>query len=336
MQVINDILDLSKIEAGKLTLDHSEFSLDEVLQGVTGLLAHEAQAKGLQLVVQIDDVDPVLRGDATRLSQALLNYVTNAIKFTQRGTVTMRAIAVEQRDTEQLVRFEVEDTGVGIDAEQLSKLFNAFEQADSSLTRKHGGTGLGLAITRGLAQLMGGAAGAHSTPGAGSTFWFTAVLARASIASFPADMNGRDGSSAEAPEAARDQTIEGRVLLAEDNPTNQFVMMKLLRDMGLQVDLAENGLEVVERLRLQAYDLILMDVQMPKMDGLAATRIVRALPQRSDTPIVALTANAFVDDRDRCLEAGMNGFLSKPVEARLLRETLEQWLHGIDKAHPAE
>ena len=336
MQVINNILDLSKIEAGKLTLDHSEFALDEVLQGVTGLLAHEAQAKGLQLVAQIDDVDPVLRGDATRLSQALLNYVTNAIKFTQRGTVTIRAIAVEQSDAEQLVRFEVEDTGIGIDAEQLPKLFNAFEQADSSLTRKHGGTGLGLAITRGLAQLMGGAAGAHSTPGVGSTFWFTAVLARASIASFPADMNGRAGRSAVTAEAARDPTIEGRVLLAEDNPTNQFVMMKLLRDMGLQVDLAENGLEVVERLRLQPYDLILMDVQMPKMDGLAATRIIRALPQRSDTPIVALTANAFVDDRDRCLEAGMNGFLSKPVEARLLRETLEQWLHGKDKAGPAE
>ncbi len=336
MQVINNILDLSKIEAGKLTLDHSEFALDEVLQGVTGLLAHEAQAKGLQLVVQINEVDPVLRGDATRLSQALLNYATNAIKFTQRGAVTIRALAVEQSDAEQLVRFEVEDTGIGIDAEQLSKLFNAFEQADSSLTRNHGGTGLGLAITRGLAQLMGGAAGAHSTPGVGSTFWFTAVLARASIASFPTDMNGRDGRSAVAAEADRDPTIEGRILLAEDNPTNQFVMTKLLRNMGLQVDLAENGLEVIERLRLQPYDLILMDVQMPKMDGLAATRIIRALPQRSDTPIVALTANAFVDDRDRCLDAGMNGFLSKPVEARLLRETLEQWLHGKDKAGPAE
>ena len=209
MQVINNILDLSKIEAGKLTLDHSEFALNEVLQGVTGLLAHEAQAKGLQLVVQIDEVDPVLRGDATRLSQALLNYATNAIKFTQRGAVTIRAIAVEQSDAEQLVRFEVEDTGIGIDAEQLSKLFNAFEQADSSLTRNHGGTGLGLAITRGLAQLMGGAAGAHSTPGVGSTFWFTAVLARASIASFPTDMNGRDGRSAVAAEADRDPDHRG-------------------------------------------------------------------------------------------------------------------------------
>jgi two-component system, sensor histidine kinase and response regulator len=329
MQVINGILDLSKIEAGKLTLEESEFTLAGVLRGVTSLMSHAANAKGLALDVQIKGVDAVLRGDATRISQALLNYVSNAIKFTARGSVTIRALTLEESESRQLVRFEVIDTGMGIEAEQLAKLFTAFEQADPSITRKHGGTGLGLAITRGLAQLMGGAAGAHSTPGVGSTFWFTALLMRTSIAACTAESTVRDWRerSADEPHEARCPRFAGRVLLAEDNPTNQFVMLKLLRATGLHVELAENGLQAVERLRQQAYDLVLMDVQMPEMDGLTAARTIRALPQHACTPIIALTANAFIEDRERCLEAGMNGFLPKPVDPRRLHETLARWLH---------
>jgi PAS domain S-box len=327
MHVINGILDLSKIDAGKIAIETSELSVPTVVHNVADLLMHEASGKGLSLEVDLAGVDGVLQGDPTRLSQALLNYATNAIKFTESGRVVLRARAKVDDGKSVVVRFEVQDTGPGIPAERLGKLFNAFEQGDASTTRRHGGTGLGLAITRGLAQLMGGDAGVDSVEGQGSTFWFTARLRRvaASVTALTALQELRQ--SGRRSVGAQDATsFEGRVLLAEDNPTNQFVLLKLLRDLGVHVDLAENGRDAVDRLAERSYDLVLMDLQMPEMDGLTATREIRRLPARADTPVVALTANAFTEDRERCLQAGMNGFLPKPIDPALLREALERWL----------
>ncbi|HET9693326.1 MAG TPA: response regulator, partial [Steroidobacteraceae bacterium] len=327
MHVINGILDLSKIEAGKIAIEESELSVESVLRSVVELLAHEAESRNLQLGIEVQGVDPVLYGDPTRLSQALLNYVGNAIKFTPSGRITLRAHVERQDEHSQCVRFEVQDSGPGIPDDRLGKLFNAFEQGDASTTRRHGGTGLGLAITRGLAHVMGGDAGAESRLGEGSTFWFTAKLGRLAPSTITSESALREFRSTRriAPKSSP-QTFDGNVLLAEDNPTNQFVLLKLLRDLGVKVDLAENGHDAVELLRRRPYDLVLMDVQMPGMDGLAATHAIRELPERAQTPIVALTANAFTDDRERCLKAGMDGFLPKPIDPKLLREALERWL----------
>ncbi|MCE3285722.1 MAG: hypothetical protein K0R70_1978 [Steroidobacteraceae bacterium] len=327
MHVINGILDLSKIEAGKIAIEESELSIENVMRNVVELLSHEAEAKNLTLDVAVHGVDAVLYGDPTRLSQALLNYVSNAIKFTPAGRIALRALVERQDELSQWVRFEVDDTGPGIPEDRLGKLFNAFEQGDASTTRRHGGTGLGLAITRGLAQMMGGDAGARSTHGTGSTFWFTARLGRLAPSTITSESALREfRSTHRLPAKQEPRPFAGRILLAEDNPTNQFVLLKLLRDLGVSVDLAENGRDAVELLQQRAYDLVLMDVQMPEMDGLAATRAIRELPERAETPIVALTANAFTDDRERCLKAGMNGFLPKPIDPALLREALERWL----------
>jgi two-component system sensor histidine kinase/response regulator len=326
MHVINGILDLSKIEAGKIAIEASELSVAAVMHSVTDLLMHEARSKDLVLETEVVGLDSVLQGDPTRLSQALLNYASNAIKFTESGKVVLRARELSEDDKSVCVRFEVQDTGPGIPADRLGKLFNAFEQGDASTTRRHGGTGLGLAITRGLAQLMGGDAGVESSPGQGSTFWFTARLQRVAASSFTSAAALREMRRAGVRTGTTATRFEGRVLLAEDNPTNQFVLLKLLRDLGVHVDLAENGRDAVDQLTEQPYDLVLMDMQMPEMDGLAATREIRRLPARADTPIVALTANAFTEDRERCLQAGMNGFLPKPIDPTLLREALERWL----------
>ena len=328
MHVINGILDLSKIEAGKIAIEESELSVENVLRNVVELLAHDAEARRLQLDIEVQDgVDPVLYGDPTRLSQALLNYVSNALKFTPSGSIAVRARVVREDEDAQCLRFEVQDTGPGIGEDRLGKLFHAFEQGDATTTRRHGGTGLGLAITRGLAQLMGGDAGADSSPGVGSTFWFTAKLGRLAPSTITSESALREFRNTRrlAPRPGP-QTFTGHVLLAEDNPTNQFVLVRLLRDLGVEVDLAENGREAVEMLQRRPYDLVLMDVQMPELDGLAATRAIRDLPGRAQTPIVALTANAFTDDRERCLQAGMDGFLPKPIDPNLLREALERWL----------
>jgi two-component system sensor histidine kinase/response regulator len=328
MHVINGILDLSKIEAGKIAIEDSELSVPHVVQGVADLLLDEAHAKGLQLEVDVTGLEETLQGDPTRLSQALLNFGSNAIKFTETGRVILRARIEDASEESIVVRFEVEDTGPGIPADRLGRLFNAFEQGDASTTRRHGGTGLGLAITRGLAQLMGGETGAESVPGHGSTFWFTARLRRVAASSITSDAALREMRRAggQSGLATPSGTFTGRILLVEDNPTNQFVLLKLLRDLGVQADLAENGREAVDRLTEQSYDLVLMDLQMPEMDGITATREIRRLPARADTPIVALTANAFTEDRDQCLQAGMNGFLPKPIDPTLLREALERWL----------
>jgi|GEM_PF-849642 len=319
---INAVLDLSKIEAGRLTLEQAELSVGGIVANVVSMLSDKARARRLPLVTEVSGVPRHLVGDPTRLRQALVNYVANALKFTESGRVTVRASVDQETDEAVRVRFEVQDTGIGIAADALPRLFNAFEQANSATTRRYGGSGLGLALTQRLARLMGGDAGATSVPGQGSTFWFTAWLRRcdpvgtATGAVVP--------GAAEAVLATR--FAGRRVLLAEDEPINREVTGYLLQDAALQVDMAEDGQQAVARAGAQAYDLILMDMQMPQLDGLAATRLIRQLPGGATVPIVALTANAFAEDKANCLDAGMNDFIAKPVDPESLFGTVLKWL----------
>ncbi|WP_170873053.1 hybrid sensor histidine kinase/response regulator [Azonexus hydrophilus] len=324
LAVINDILDISKIEAEKLTLEQTDFRLGEILENLNSMLGQRAAEKGLQLRIDAQPGLPAmtLRGDPLRLGQVLLNLTTNAIKFTSTGSVSLRARQLAADDASVELHFEIEDTGIGISREDQQRLFCAFEQADNSMSRKYGGTGLGLAISKHLVELMGGEIGIRSEPGIGTTFWFTLRLDK-SAARLPRSASITPGAAAE---LLKSRFAGTRILLAEDEPITQEVSRGLLEDVGLQVDLAEDGEEAVALAGATAYTLILMDMQMPKMNGIEATLAIRALPGHGRTPILAMTANAFEEDRQRCLAAGMNEHVSKPVDPDMLFETLLKWL----------
>jgi PAS domain S-box-containing protein len=333
LDIINDVLDLSKIDAGKLALAPVDFSVDALLARAMALVTDGARRKGLALTVDRGDLPQALRGDALRLSQVLVNLLSNAVKFTASGSVVLRCDVLARSGTDWTIRFAVRDTGVGITADVQERLFSPFEQADGSTTRRFGGTGLGLSIARELAQLMGGAVGVESELGRGSVFWFTARLQSAA----PREQAAPTPLAAVAAGRNVEQTLQqrhrhARVLIADDNRINQELATELLRLVDLQVEVADNGRIAVDMARRGAYDLILMDMQMPEMDGLEATRLIRTVPELDATPIVAMTASAFGADRDACLAAGMNDHIGKPVNPALLYETMLRWLDESRKA----
>ncbi len=323
--VINDILDISKIEAERLTLETTRLKLADVLENLDGLINQRVTEKGLDLRFDIpaDLAALALQGDPLRLGQILLNLTGNAVKFAAHGSIVVRVRRSDANATTILLRFEVEDSGIGITPEDQKRLFTAFEQADGSMTRKYGGTGLGLAISKRLVQMMGGQIGVDSTPGHGSTFWFTVRLARDRSAAVPPAPT----FSNETAEARLRRDYPGvRILLAEDEPISQEVSRGLLEDVGLQVDLADDGAIAVGMAKRQRYALILMDMQMPNLNGIDATRAIRADSLNRTTPILAMTANAFDEDRKLCLAAGMNDHIAKPIDPDSLYETLVTWL----------
>jgi len=324
LAIINDILDISKIEAERLTLEKNDFLLGEVLENITSLIDHKVRAKGLALHIDLpaEIAGLPLRGDPVRLGQILLNYTANAVKFTEHGSITVRVRSQGETPDDVLLRIEVIDTGIGIAEKDQKRLFKEFEQADGSMTRKYGGTGLGLAISKRLAMLMNGEAGVESKPGVGSTFWCTLRLEKSRNVARPIAI--RAGETALASLLA---SFAGTcVLLAEDEPINQEVSCSLLEEAGLVVDLAVDGQQALELARQNTYALILMDMQMPNLNGIDATRAIRTLPGHAATPILAMTANAFEEDRHACIAAGMNDHISKPVDPEKLYETLLQYL----------
>jgi PAS domain S-box-containing protein len=329
LSLIDDILDLSKIEARKVTLEKCSFHLRHTIKNIAQLLGTRAKAKGLDFVVRTSpDIPELLRGDPHRLRQVLTNLAGNAIKFTERGEVVLEASLEKQDDGHVTVGFRIADTGIGMRPDEITRLFQPFAQADASTTRKYGGTGLGLIISKQLVEMMGGTIGVHSLQGLGSTFWFTAVFERTEQgAPLPDDARPVDRRS---ESSAR----EMRILVVEDNATNREVLLAQLSMLGYRAAAAENGAEAVEAVAATGYDLVLMDCQMPVMDGFEATLHIREL-NHSDIPIVAITADAMPADRDRCLQAGMNDYLAKPVELQRLSDALAKWLPARAGSTPA-
>ena len=323
LTIINDILDISKIEAGKLILEETLVNIGAIASNVTSILLDRMQAKGLTFQVKTQSLPPHLLGDPTRIQQVLLNYATNAIKFTEIGDITLCIRIEDEADDSVLLRFEVQDTGIGIGSEAKARLFSTFEQADNSTTRKYGGTGLGLAISRHLAELMGGSAGVESTLGQGSTFWFTARLRRDLAATGATSVSPSEDN---AEQALKKNFTGRRILLVEDDPLNREIALFLLEDTGLVIDIAEDGDVALEMAACTDYGLILMDMQMPRMGGVEATRLIRETAKGKQVPIAAMTANAFAEDRKCCIEAGMNDFIAKPFVPDDLFAMILKWL----------
>ena len=319
--IINDILDFSQIEAGRLKIETVDINIEVVKNKIISLIGGAAAAKGLKLDFDFDPKIPHhLCGDPLRLTQILLNYINNAIKFTERGEIIVRARSVEKGKDYFLLRFEVQDTGIGINAEDMTKLFQPFQQADTSITRKYGGSGLGLVISKRLAGLMGGEAGVESTAGEGSTFWFTALLGK-----------GKRKSKSEQPEVASEAdavaALKGAcILLVEDDVFNQEVATEFMARAGITVYFAHNGKDALDLLRQGHFDCVLMDIQMPVMDGLEAIRLIRSDPALAGLRVIAMTANASNRDRECFLAAGMDDFISKPFKASTLYATVAKWL----------
>ncbi len=324
LSIINDILDFSKIEAGKMSLENRPFRLSGVMLSIRDLLEARAAAKGLDLVFQQDpDVPDTLNGDALRLSQICINLCTNALKFTEQGTVTLHAELQEDRGDRVTLLFSVCDTGIGMNAEQQQGIFEAFSQADGSTTRRFGGTGLGLAICKLLVRLMDGEIWVESQPGRGSTFFFTVVLGKAD------DETVATENEAQQPFSPSHRFEDLAVLLVEDNELNQEIAGEFLGTLGIKPDIAANGSEAVAMAAERPYDIIFMDIQMPVMDGLEAARRIREQEAEAGTvrtPIIAMTANAMSGDREKSLEAGMNAHITKPIDLQELEKTIVQWL----------
>ncbi|WP_343598585.1 response regulator [Pseudomonas sp.] len=321
LKVINDILDFSRIERTTLELEHIDFNLGELITSSVQSFQHSAQQRGLELHLQLpaEGAQPQVVGDPTRIRQILLNLIGNALKFTERGQVQVEARW--QLLDRQLLWFtcSVRDTGIGIDSERLEMMFVAFQQADSSISRRYGGTGLGLSIARTLAERMGGKLRGESREGLGSTFTLEMPLPLSS--STPATLPGASANSAPLE-------VGKRILLVEDNPVNQSVIEAMLRSLGMEVSVAHDGLQAVEQVSQHQFAAVLMDCRLPQVDGYEATRRIRQLPACEQLPIIALTANALQGDRERCMAAGMNDYLSKPFRRTELQRVLQRWLPG--------
>ncbi|MCX7250804.1 MAG: response regulator, partial [Burkholderiales bacterium] len=335
--VINDILDISKLEAGKVALEQVEFDLEQMLDDVVSVISEKAASKGLKLIVEVADEMPMqLVGDPLRLEQVLINLASNAVKFTAQGEIAIKVSLQERRAGQVILHFAVRDTGIGLSQQQRERLFQTFQQADSSITRKYGGSGLGLSISKRLVELMGGGIGVDSHPGSGSTFWFTTCLglglASPRQQGVKIELSGGTPSAADRQPAGTEPLspaveLQGaRALLVEDNALNQEVATEFLKALGLQVELAGDGAVALHMVKRQRYDIVLMDMQMPVMDGLSATREIRKLPALQALPILAMTANAMVVDRKRCLEAGMNDHIAKPIDPEQLLTKLRRWV----------
>jgi PAS domain S-box-containing protein len=337
LKIINDILDFSKIEAGKLEMETLDFNLEDLLDEYSAMMAVKAREKGLEFLCSTGHKTPMLlKGDAGRLRQILINFADNAIKFTRHGEIEVRATVETDTGREAMIRFTVRDTGVGIPEGKHENLFRQFSQVDASITRKYGGTGLGLAISKQLVSAMGGKIGVESREGECSLFWFTARFLKqdqpdltGGPATPPAGEKPHSGPSR--PSIPKIWDFNHRVLLAEDNITNQKVAMGILKKLGLSADVAGNGAEAVSALKATDYDLVLMDLQMPDMDGLEATRQIREKEsgvRNINIPVIAMTAHALSGDREKCLLSGMNDYLSKPITPAILAEILKKWLPG--------
>lgn len=326
LTLIDDILDLSKLEARKIVFEDLNFDLRGAVSDVLELLRVQASENGLSMHSRMaTEIPTLLRGDAHRLRQVLSNLISNAIKFTERGGITLEVELESRSENGVMLRFRISDTGIGIGPAEIAKLFRPFTQADASTTRKYGGTGLGLAICKQLVEMMGGTIGVDSQDGQGSSFWFTAVLQLATASSdeeaadYPADTALRARPEMGVPLRA------GRILVAEDNPVNREVAVAFLAKLGYRSSTAGNGVEALEAVKSGGFDLVLMDCEMPVMDGFEATRRIRE-SIHTGIPIIALTANAMQADRDRCLHEGMSDHLAKPVDLHKLADLLDKWL----------